>query len=142
MIVTQSTGLNAFAMRCCSIGLVVLGAMLAAAPPSSAANRPEQAAGTQSGQESSEWIFDKSLYSNSSKTGKRVRQYADHKAAYRDPNSIYNSPHGPYPFVSNFYDPYRYYGHRPYGPSGGANPLGPYPHYGPNSHAYSPYPFY
>ena len=117
--------------------LVVLGAMLGDTPYGYFGSRVVAADG-----ESSEWMFNKGLYTNDNKTGQRVKQYADNKAAYRDPNAIYNSAHGPYPFVSNFYDPYRYYGHRPYGPSGGANPLGPYPHYGPKSHAYSPYPFY
>ena len=105
------------------MGLALLGFLLGGDPADYVTSRA--AAGTDG--ESSEWMFDKGLYTNSEKTGQRVRQYEDHKAPYRDPNAIYNSAHGPYPFVSNFYDPYRYYGHRPYGPNGGANPLGPLP---------------
>ncbi len=131
---------------CCSIGLLVLVAMLAAASPlwgdTDAKDAAVPVTNPRANGESNEWVFDKSLYTNNMQTGDRTRQYAKDAKPFRDPNAIYNSAHGPYPFVSNFYDPYRYYGHRPYGPSGGANPLGPYPHYGPNSHAYSPYPFY
>ncbi len=131
------------AVPCHLIALLTLGLVLAATSPLRG-DHPEDAAvpetNPKANGESNEWVFNKSLYTNNMQTGDRTRQYAKDAKPFRDPNAIYNSAHGPYPFVSNFYDPYRYYGHRPYGPNGGANPLGPYPHYGP--HAYSPYPFY
>lgn len=76
------------------------------------------------------WEFDQSLYTNSPKTGQRVWQYKKGKAAYRDPNSWFDSPHMAYPFDGTFtiqpYDVFPY----PYSP-------------GPNAErpSYAPDPF-
>jgi len=51
-----------------------------------------------------DWIFDKSYFTNSPKTGERVDQYQAIKPVYRVPYSKYFSPDGPHPFM-----PYGYY---------------------------------
>ena len=132
------------------IGLVIAVVMLASvpkvraedpAPPGPAPEAvplapalAERSAPRPSGPEDKDWIFDRGLYTNNPKTGKRVWQYAKKKRAYRDPNSFFDSPHEAYPFVpdpylSPYYTPYPYYAPYPYYP---------YPYYGPNH--YEPYP--
>jgi hypothetical protein len=49
--------------------------------------------------ESDDWMFDKSTYTNSPKTGKRVDQYKREKVAYRDPNALFDSPTGDFLFT-------------------------------------------
>lgn len=61
------------------------------------------------------WIFDQGLYTNDSKTGERVWQYSTAEPAYRDPDALYDSPHGSYPFQPDVYDPYSLYYPNPYG---------------------------
>ena len=76
------------------------------------------------------WEFDQSLYTNSPKTGERTDQYEKPKAAYRDPNSWFDSPHMSYPFDGTFtVEPYDVF---------------PYPYYpGPNAEhpSYAPDPY-
>ncbi|MEN6497375.1 MAG: hypothetical protein ABFD16_24020 [Thermoguttaceae bacterium] len=55
------------------------------------------------------WIFDQGEYSNSPKTGERVWQYSPTQPVYRDPNAVYDSPHGAYPFLPDVSDPYQLY---------------------------------
>ena len=62
------------------------------------------------------WIFDRSLYSNDPATGKRVEQYAQPVTPHHDPNAIFDSPHGSYPFGPDPFGPYNYFNNRyPYG---------------------------
>jgi len=56
------------------------------------------------------WIFDSASYTNNPKTGERVWQFTAPKPVYRDPNALYDSPHGAYPFEPDVYDPYLFYG--------------------------------
>lgn len=53
--------------------------------------------------DSDDWMFDKSLYTNDAKTGKRVDQYKKEKTPYRDPNAWFDSPMGVSPFFNDFY---------------------------------------
>jgi hypothetical protein len=55
------------------------------------------------------WIFDQGEYTNSPKTGDRVWQYSPTQPVYRDPNAVYDSPHGAYPFLPDVSDPYQLY---------------------------------
>jgi hypothetical protein len=98
---------------------VVLGMLLTVAAPSEA----EDVAKGEASAQSKSWIFDQGLYTNSQKTGQRVWKYAAPKAAYRDPNAIFDSPHGSYPFQPDVYDPYSHYYPNVYGV-----PRYPYPY--------------
>jgi len=51
--------------------------------------------------DSDDWMFDKSTFTNNPKTGKRVDQYKREKTAYRDPNAWFNSPTGDFLFNGN-----------------------------------------
>lgn len=55
------------------------------------------------------WIFDQGEYTNSPRTGERVWQYSPTQPVYRDPNAVYDSPHGAYPFLPDVSDPYQAY---------------------------------
>jgi hypothetical protein len=68
-----------------------------------AADRTNASAVAQDDDDSDDWMFDKSTYTNSSKTGKRVDQYKHEKTPYRDPNAWFDSPMGGFPFVNNGY---------------------------------------
>lgn len=58
-----------------------------------------------------DWIFDQGLYTNNPKTGKRVWQYKKNDKAYRDPNALFDSPMGSFPFAPDpYFDGYPYYG--------------------------------
>lgn len=59
---------------------------------------------------SKSWIFGRGDYTNSPKTGERVWQFAPPQPVYRDPNALWESPHGSYPFEPDVYDPYMLYG--------------------------------
>jgi hypothetical protein len=67
--------------------------------------------------ESDDWMFDKSNYTNNPKTGHRVDQYKREKTAYRDPNAWFNSPTGDFLFDGGAWndspygiEPFYYYG--------------------------------
>lgn len=53
--------------------------------------------------DSDDWMFDKSTYTNNPKTGKRVDQYRHEKTPYRDPNAWMDSPMLGFPFVNSGY---------------------------------------
>jgi hypothetical protein len=42
--------------------------------------------------DSGDWVFDNSTYTNDPKTGKRVDQFKKEKTPYRDPNAFFDSP--------------------------------------------------
>jgi hypothetical protein len=92
-----------------------------------------------------DWIFDKSLYTNSPSTGKRVEQYKKIKPVDRIPFEKFFSEDGPHPFEeyssgygSGFGNGWYGYG---YGGYGAAYPfVGPYP-LGSPAVLYGPAPF-
>lgn len=94
------------------LGLAVAAGMLIVAVDAPA----EDSTNASPSNDSKSWIFDQGLYTNSTKTGERVWQYSAPKPAYRDPNALYDSPHGSYPFLPDVYDPYWRYDYLvPYG---------------------------
>jgi len=60
--------------------------------PSLAANQGKTAAAVAETEDSDDWMFDNSTYTNDPKTGKRVDQYKHEKTPYRDPNAWFDSP--------------------------------------------------
>jgi hypothetical protein len=85
-----------------------------------------------------DWIFDRGLYTNDPKTGKRTWQYRRKSRAYRDPNAWFDSPHESFPFAPDpYFDGYPYHGFYPYYAPywyGGAWPYAGFlpPFYGPH----------
>jgi hypothetical protein len=67
-------------------------------------------AAVQDNDESDDWMFDNSTYTNDPKTGRRVDQYKKEKTPYRDPNAFFDSPMGGFgmfgDYFGGFYDNY------------------------------------
>ncbi|MGA2062002.1 MAG: hypothetical protein ABSG67_16065 [Thermoguttaceae bacterium] len=73
-------------------------------------------AAAQNDDDSDDWMFDKSTYTNDPKTGKRVDQFKKEKTPYRDPNAFFDSPMDTLSifggYLGGFYDnynPFNYY---------------------------------
>jgi hypothetical protein len=56
------------------------------------------------------WIFDQGEYTNDPKSGQRTWQYEAAKPVYRDPNAVWDSTSGSFPFVSGDGDPFLFMG--------------------------------
>lgn len=87
--------------------------------PCCAAEQGKTAASVDDDEDSGDWMFDDSTYTNDPKTGHRVDQYKKEKTPYRDPNAWFDSPMGGFPFLyGSFgefsdYMPFYYYGFWP-----------------------------
>ena len=62
------------------------------------------------GHPASDWVFDVAPYTHDPKSGERVWQYSEGVTPRHDPNAIFDSPHSPYPFAPDLYDPLWNYG--------------------------------
>jgi len=102
-----------FALTLVSFAAVAASCALGFAGPVHAHYQPPSQPGAHT---ASNWIFDQSLYTNDPATGKRVEQYARPAAPRHDPDAIFDSPHGSYPFGPDPFGPYNYfYNQYPYG---------------------------
>jgi hypothetical protein len=72
--------------------------------------QPAGATAVQNDDDSDDWMFDKSTYTNDPKTGKRVDQFKKEKTPYRDPNALFDSPMDTFGvfggYFGGFYDNY------------------------------------
>jgi len=83
-----------------------------------AAGQGKTAAVVEDDEDSGDWVFDKSTYTNDPKTGKRVDQYKHEKTPYRDPNAWFDSPMISSAFFNDswsggfydYYNPFYYFG--------------------------------
>jgi hypothetical protein len=73
-------------------------------------------AADQNDDESDDWMFDNSTYTNDPKTGKRIDQYKKEKTPYRDPNALFDSSLDTFGFFGGFwggfydnYNPFTYF---------------------------------
>jgi hypothetical protein len=84
--------------------------IVAANSPCTGAQPAVATAAAQNDDESDDWMFDNSTYTNDPKTGKRVDQYKKEKTPYRDPNAFFDSPMGSFSIFGDafggFYDNY------------------------------------
>ena len=75
-----------------------------------AAEPSNKTAAGQNDDDSDNWMFDDSTYTNDPKTGRRVDQYKHEKTPYRDPNAFFDSPMGGFgmfgDYFGGFYDNY------------------------------------
>jgi len=94
-----------------SMNLILVGFFTIALSSQCPAAEPgNKTATVQNDDESDDWMFDNSTYTNDSKTGRRVDQYKHEKTPYRDPNAFFDSPMGGIgmfgDFFGGFYDNY------------------------------------
>jgi hypothetical protein len=94
---------------CLIVAVAGVFAELSASPCLGAQKTKTKAAAAKS-EESDEWMFDNSAYTNDPKTGHRVDQYKKEKTPYRDPNALFDSPMDMFGFCGGyfggFYDSY------------------------------------
>ncbi|MGW8255922.1 MAG: hypothetical protein ACWGMZ_00400 [Thermoguttaceae bacterium] len=90
------------------VGLVFVGLCFIPTLSAKGYFQAKTTAADQDADDSDGWIFDNAPYTNDPKTGKRVNQYRPEKKVYRDPYSLFDSPHSAFPFESDTYDSFFY----------------------------------
>jgi hypothetical protein len=94
-----------------SLTAILAGLFVIAATSQCLAAQPAVAtAAVQNDDDSDDWMFDNSTFTNDPKTGQRVDQYKHEKTPYRDPNAFFDSPMGSFGFFGDsfggFYENY------------------------------------
>jgi len=93
------------------VGLVAGSLPITPAPADQSPEPPRRTA-VRAGDEgpANDWIFDNGPYTRNPKTGQPIWQYSHGKTPHHDPNAAFDSPHSPFPFAPDLYDPLWNYG--------------------------------
>ena len=89
---------------CMSLIAMLAGLFVVAATSQCTGAQPAVAtAAAQNDDDSDNWMFDNSTYTNDPKTGKRVDQFKKEKTPYRDPNALFDSSMDTFGFFGGFW---------------------------------------